>query len=112
MVSLALYWKALASMETSYTVFVHLLDENGQIRGQADAVPGAGTLPTTGWVPGEYLQDGYTFAVQENAAAGTYQLEIGVYDSATGNRLPVRLDGESTSADHVVIPEDIHVTTD
>lgn len=107
--SLPLYWKALAPMNTSYTVFVHLLDEQQRIRGQVDSVPGAGTLPTTSWVPDEYLQDNYSFSIQEDAPAGTYHLEIGVYDATSGDRLSVQLEGKPDSADHVLIPVDIDV---
>ena len=110
-VVLPLYWRSLGPINTSYTIFVHLLDEHQQIRGQADSVPGTGTLPTTGWIPGEYLQDSYAFQIQKDAPPGSYHLEVGVYDADTGSRLPVRPDGDTENTDHIIIPVDIDVTT-
>ena len=109
-IDLILYWKALAPMQTSYTVFVHLLDESRMIQGQVDSIPGKGTLSTTGWVPGEYVRDTYSFQVQGDAPAGTYRLEIGIYDATTGARLPVRLEGSSEVTDHILLPINISVS--
>ena len=93
-----LYWRALAPMNTSYTVFVHLLDAQNRILTVGDAIPGNGTLPTTGWIEDEYVTDGHTLSL-DNVPAGTYRLAIGVYDAATGARLRT-----SDSNDHVLLP--------
>jgi len=76
-----LFWKALSRMETSYTVFVHLLDAENHIQAQEDRIPAAGNRPTTGWVPAEVIRDTYTLTVNPAAAPGTYVLEVGVYDA-------------------------------
>ncbi len=83
-----LYWRALAQMNTSYTVFVHLLDAQNKVIAAGDAFPGSGNLPTTGWIEDEYITDAHTLAL-DGVPAGTYQIEIGVYDPATGTRLKV-----------------------
>ena len=72
-----------------YKIFVHLVGEGGRadIRAQADVYP---HLPTTGWVPGEYLSDqvaGWT--CRTTCGPGRYTLLVGLYDEATGARLPV-----------------------
>ena len=87
--SLTLYWKALAQMDTSYTVFVHVLDGEDRIWGQRDSVPGNGTLPTTGWLSGEVVADHYDIPVQPDAPPGQYFIEIGMYQLETGQRLPI-----------------------
>ncbi|MCI0478353.1 MAG: hypothetical protein L0Y55_19095, partial [Anaerolineales bacterium] len=79
-----LYWHVLASSETSYTVFVHLVDANGATRAQGDQIPGAGAYPTTTWVKGEYLVDVYDISI----LPGDYTIRIGMYDATTGARLP------------------------
>jgi len=86
---LTLYWQALARMETSYTVFVHLLDAQDRTWGQKDNPPVKGTHPTTSWLPGEVVIDEYEIAVDAEAPAGEYQIEVGMYDLATMLRLSV-----------------------
>ncbi len=84
---LVLYWHALASTQTSYTVFVHILDADGTRRAQRDQIPGAGAFPTTTWVKGEYLADAYDIAIPRDAPPGEYTIILGMYDAATGARL-------------------------
>ncbi len=48
-----------------------------------------GTYPTTGWLPGEVVIDEYEIAVDATAPAGEYQLEVGMYDLKTMQRLPI-----------------------
>ena len=85
---LTLYWQALAKMETSYTVFVHLLDAQSRTWGQRDNLPAQGTYPTTSWLPGEVVIDEYEIVVDATAPAGEYQIEVGMYDPETMLRLP------------------------
>jgi len=86
---LTLYWQALAQMDTSYTVFTHLVDEEDRIWGQKDGVPGNWTLPTTSWIEGEYIEDEYEIPIKEDAPLGDYLIEIGMYDASTSVRLPI-----------------------
>ncbi|HUW94374.1 MAG TPA: hypothetical protein VMW58_01170, partial [Anaerolineae bacterium] len=88
---LALFWQALETMDTPYTVFTHLLDENSQVRGQMDSQPLGGSRPTTGWVRQEYLRDDYQLVVQPDALPGDYLIEVGMYDASTPDfqRLPL-----------------------
>lgn len=101
-----LFWKALRRMETSYTVFVHLLDPENRIRAQEDRTPAAGARPTTGWVVGEIIQDGYRLTVDPAAPPGDYMLEAGLYDGSDPNfpRLPVLQDG-APNADRAIIAQ-------
>ena len=85
---LTLYWQALAKMETSYTVFVHLLDAQSRTWGQRDNPPAKGTHPTTSWLPGEVVIDEYEIVVDTTASAGEYQIEVGMYNLETMLRLP------------------------
>ncbi len=85
--ALTLYWKALAPMNTSYVVFLHMLDSQNNIVFSADGIPGSGELPTTGWVEEEYIADLRAFTLPPDLPTGGYPLEIGWYDPATGARL-------------------------
>ncbi|MDE3087967.1 MAG: DUF2723 domain-containing protein [Chloroflexota bacterium] len=97
-IQITLYWKSLAQMDTSYTVFTHLLDSSNVVRASGDAVPGNGDLPTTTWIEGEYLTDVHTMTLPTDLPAGAYTIEIGVYDPATGARLNTA-DGQ----DHLIL---------
>jgi hypothetical protein len=105
---LTLYWRTRQRMTVSYTVFTHLLSKDGSIWGQKDNIPMKGTYPTTGWVEGEVIADEYEIAVNSDAPPGDYQIEVGMYDAATGQRLPVfdengiRLPGDRILLDKVI----------
>jgi hypothetical protein len=85
--SLALAWHAEAETAVSYHVFVHLVDEAGNLLAQSDGVPGNWTRPTTGWLPGEYILDNHNLNVPESLPGGPLRLRIGLYDPDTGTRL-------------------------
>ena len=86
-----LIWRAEAETATGYHVFIHLVDEAGNIVAQADGVPGAWARPTTGWLPGEYVLDTHTLNLPAELPPGPLTLRVGLYDPATGARL--RADG-------------------
>ncbi len=85
---LSLYWRALSPMADRYKVFVHLVGEGGlaDVRAQADIYP---HLPTSGWVPGEYLHDQVRLDLPAGLPLGNYRLLLGFYDEVSGARLPV-----------------------
>lgn len=83
-----LVWQGVAEMPTSYRVFVHLVDEGGQIVAQSDGEPAGWTRATTGWAPGEYVVDEHTLALPDEAPGGPFSLRVGLYDPETGERLP------------------------
>jgi 4-amino-4-deoxy-L-arabinose transferase-like glycosyltransferase len=97
-VHLTLYWKALAPIDTSYTVFTHILDVNNKIWGQKDSIPGDGKILTTSWLVDEIITDEYVIPFIPGVPPGTYQIEIGLYDPASGERLKTA-DGQ----DHLIV---------
>ncbi len=100
---LALIWRCTGPVETSYAVFVHLLDANGRIVAQHDApVPGGG-VPTAGWQPGEVVVDEHPVAVPADLPPGDYRLIAGLYDPVTWARLPVLDDAGQPVGDHVLL---------
>ncbi len=87
--TVTLYWAALRPMETTYQVFVHLLDVSGNIVAQHDGVPAGGAWPTTAWPPGSLVTDIHTLVLPADFAPGSYRLAVGVYEPVSGQRLPV-----------------------
>ncbi len=98
---LTLYWQALAPTDLSFKVFAHLVDSGGTITNQGDQVPGAGAFPTTSWVKGEYLVDEYSLSLTSSQPAG---INVGLYDPATGARVPAFDSAEQPIGDHIVLP--------
>jgi hypothetical protein len=98
MLELKLVWQALAEPSDGYTVFVHVLDLAGVCCvWQQDVVPGQGTYPTDGWLPGEVVVDSYLIDLPEDLAPGFYPVEIGLYLAENGQRLLVSMPGRRDS---------------
>ncbi|MFZ4815523.1 MAG: hypothetical protein ACOYL5_13375 [Phototrophicaceae bacterium] len=85
---LRLLWRALQPIDQSYTVFVHLLDADGQIIQQKDVIPRNNTYSTLLWVSDEYIVDEYLF----NKSPAIRDINIGLYSQQTGQRLALSND--------------------
>jgi hypothetical protein len=81
---LTLYWQALRSSQPDLDIFVHVLDA-GAIIAQRDRPPDDGGAPTSTWVAGEYVADGYEIPLP--ASLRTFSLAVGLVDRATGRRV-------------------------
>ncbi len=88
---LALYWQSLQSFDRAYDVFVHLVDQDGQIVAQVDAQPLSGLAPTARWQPGDIVRDPTLIELPADLRPGRYTLNVGMYWREDGSRLP--LDG-------------------
>ena len=102
-VRVTLEWQGLRRMTEDYTVFVHLLGPDGRVHGQVDAWPVSGTRATSAWEPGQPIHDPYVIPVPVDAPPGTYQVEIGLYLLATGQRLPVLNEAGEVVEDRVIL---------
>jgi hypothetical protein len=96
-----LTWQAQEPPPSDVTVFVHVLDANGQLIAQADGDPLGGAYPFTQWTPGLIALDRRTAEVDSPGLS----LRVGLYDRASGVRLPARMaDGAAWPDDAVSIP--------
>ena len=82
-------WQALRRLGDDMSVFVHLLDEKGQMRAQSDGVPVHGGYPTLRWTQGRAVDDWHELALPADLPPGEYRLEVGIYQVTTGERLSV-----------------------
>ena len=89
-VTLTLFWLAAEPIGKDYNIFVHLLDDSGQLAAQTDSSPAGGSLPTSGWQAGEAIVDRHGILLPDTLPAGEHELRVGLYAPATGDRLPVR----------------------
>ncbi len=76
---LELQWSTTRKLPTDYTVFVHVLDQNGQLVAQSDLQPGGGYAPTSRWPTGQPVTDQHGVVLPPTLAPGTYQLVAGLY---------------------------------
>jgi len=86
-IHLTLYWEALAEMERDYTIFTHVIGERDHIWAQVDSQPQGGAAPTSTWSRGQVLMDEYHLLIEPDTPPGVYDIEVGLYLPATGERL-------------------------
>ncbi|MDM8531121.1 hypothetical protein QUF63_08100 [Anaerolineales bacterium HSG25] len=85
-----LYWQALNPTDKPYTVFLQLLNQQGDVVSNWDSQPFQGLYPTNLWSPKETLYDTFSIPLPENGLpAGEYRLITGFYQFETGQRLPL-----------------------
>lgn len=103
-VRLTLYWRAInrEPLDTSYTVFTHILNEEGRLIAQHDGIPADGKRPTTGWVEGEIIVDVHEMEFSDLIYVGKGTIEVGLYDAMTMERVLT-----SEGSDHLLLPSEI-----
>jgi hypothetical protein len=95
LLDLTLFWRSIGDyIPLSYTVFVHLIDDEEVFLAQGDTIPVAGFRPTTSWRAGEVIADTHQIQIPVEAEAGDYSLWVGFYDAGTGLRLPITRDNQ------------------
>jgi 4-amino-4-deoxy-L-arabinose transferase-like glycosyltransferase len=95
--TLDLYWSSVAPVGENYTVFIHLLDEDGNLVGQGDGLPVNGRYPTSVWSPGELILDTHVIPVSDEIPPGRYTLIAGLYRASDGTRLMTGSKGEDAT---------------
>jgi len=89
---LRLIWQVLSRPSTSYTIFIHLIDAQGQVQFGHDYTPLGGAFPSYLWFPkwleGQSVVDPYTLVLPEDLPAGSYWLEVGMYEMGSIRRIP------------------------
>jgi hypothetical protein len=97
-----LYWQVDTPLPTDATVFIHLRAVDGFVRSQADGPPVSGHYPTSQWQPGEIIQDIHSLPPEDFSQVD--HMAIGLYDPATGERLPAfGPDGRQLADDAVLV---------
>jgi hypothetical protein len=94
--TLELYWEALAPVERDYHVFIHLVDQAGDLVAQRDGQPVLWTRPTSGWSPGEEIEDKYGVLLPEALEPGPLFIRVGLYLPESGERLLTDGSGDFT----------------
>lgn len=92
------YWRVLTSPDAPAVVFVHLLDAHSQVRGGQDRLD----APVAHWRSDDVIVQVHTVQLNADAAPGTYQLEIGFYNTTDSSRWSV-FDGNTPVADRLLL---------
>ncbi|MCU0507028.1 MAG: YfhO family protein [Anaerolineae bacterium] len=89
-VALTLDWKTDRQLDADYTVFAQVFDAGGQMVGQLDGPACEGSCPSSRWTPGGTVEDARQIPLREGTSPEGLRVVAGLYDPATGERLPVR----------------------
>lgn len=85
-----LQWRADATMNTRYKVFIQLIDDAGQVVAQRDAEPSGWNRPTITWKQDEIIADQHALIIPNDLTASHYILIVGLYNADNPlERLPV-----------------------
>ena len=86
---MTLYFEVVGPVDSDWQVFVHIDPQEGGARGRinADHFPASGRYPSSLWRPGELIRDRFEQTVPRGAAAGIYDVWVGLYSGDT--RLPL-----------------------
>jgi hypothetical protein len=82
-----LFWQTGQPVNENLMVFVHLLDDRGQIVAQNDSLPRAGAYPTLWWQPGSVVEDTHPLELPPYLPPGEYQIVVGFYQAENEGRL-------------------------
>jgi len=91
--SITYYWKKMAELKDSYTVFVHFLDSRGRIAFQQDHPLGGNS--SNRWNLGEIMVESYRIELPNNIRRGRYSIRIGLWIPEKKKVIPVLKEGRA-----------------
>jgi len=99
------YWQAAGKIEYPYSVFIHLIDDEGAILAQSDAQPhnDLGDYPMNWWDKNETVADTHFLPLPKTLPAGVYTLRVGLYRLDTLARVPLVNGNDSIDLGRITI---------
>ena len=102
-VDLTIYWQAQGTPPDNYKVFIHAINDTGQLCGQRDALPLDGAFLMAYWRAGDAIKDVHRVPIDSDCCTnGSCRLKVGLYLEDTGERLLYSVNGQPVS-DHVEV---------
>jgi hypothetical protein len=98
LISLLTAWRVTSLPSGSRAIFVHLLAPEGRIIAQWDGLD----VAVEGWRAGDTFIQRVTLGWPQGMAPGQYQLQVGVYNPDTMERLPVMVNDQAV-ADRILL---------
>lgn len=103
---LTLTWQLAAPAAPTLSAFVHLRDAAGHNVAQADGQPmWFGSRPFSAWSAGQSGSDRRNLELPASLAPGVYTLTLGLYDTDSGQRLPLAAGGDEAVVGTVVVQQ-------
>ena len=88
-------WHVTDAIDANYTVYLHVMDAEGNLVATWDHIPGGGQYETSLWQPGEFVKDELSvYLNNETVPPGTYHVRTGLYNYLTETRIPLEVGGE------------------
>lgn len=98
-----LWWEATGLMDEAYTVFVHLVNPEGNIVAQHDHIAGADIYPTNRWADGTQIRDRFFLHLPEAGCDGC-RILTGLYTPE--GRLTLAGGGDAVELSLDAVPQD------
>jgi hypothetical protein len=105
-IEVILYWRAFGYLDRQYTIFMHVRDAAGETVAGWDMMPRYNTFPTTDWPLVERIDDVHIVPLAQDLPPGEYTVALGMYDWATGVRLPAYARSGELLAEATVLLEE------
>src|SRR5690606_3488523 len=102
-IEVSLFWGGNTAVDPHLRVFVQLVGPDGVVA-QLDLPPGAGLWQADWWQPGLVLQEQHRLALPRPFDPGQQTLIVGLYNSQTGQRLPITAADGQSLGDHWPVP--------
>lgn len=100
-----LYWQAKTVPVTPANIFVHFIAGDGFVQAQRDTAGVLDFFPTTAWPTNQVIGDLHCMALPAGLAPGSYSVQTGLYDPATGQRLMITDGAANATQDAVPLTE-------
>ena len=101
-VDVTLVWNVTGQTTEDWAEYIHLIGPTGEIS-LADGVPRDGNYPTWAWSPGEQVVETRKITLPADLKPGDYQVVIGFYRPATGERVSILQDGRPALNDSATV---------
>ena len=107
--SMTTIWRQESRQAEDLTMFVHILNEQGEMVAQSDGPMRQGLYPTRLWHIGEVVIETRAMMVRADAQPGNYQLFTGFYQPDTLARVPAKSAGSLAISGQAVAVKQVAV---
>lgn len=106
-IEIRLWWRAVQSIPSDFSIGLHLLDQEGRLVAQIDGPIqqyGVETIQTSAMEPGKIYMDRRTIQIPDHLPAGNYSLNLIVYQPWDGVRLTDETGSDMITIGSITLP--------